>query len=74
MLEGKELVYKLGEYGEASLDVSSDLKVVVEISAKYEADLKAVLKAYVAKTPGQTDDKVLAGALSLIALLEAKGL
>lgn len=74
MLEGKELVYKLGEYGEASLDINSELEVEVQVAAKYKASLKDVLKAYVAKTPSSVDDKILQGALSLLALLEAKGL
>lgn len=72
MLEGKELVYKLGEYGEASLDVDQDLEITAEIAAKYKVSLKTVLAAYVAKTENKVDDKIYAAALGLLELLKAK--
>lgn len=72
MLEGKELVQKLGDLGEASLDIDQDLLVTAEAKIKYQASLKDILAAYVAKTENKTDDKIFAAALGLLELLKAK--
>lgn len=70
MLEGKELVQKLGEYGEASLDVTPEGKVIVSLEAKYEADLIGMLEVYVKKTPANWDNALLDSAKNLLGLLK----
>lgn len=64
MLEGKELVQKIGEYGEASVDVTPQLEVVVEIKAK--VNLLEELKKMAAKTATPYDDQALAWVESVL--------
>ena len=58
MLEGNELEQKIGEYGEASVDVTPELKVIVSLSA--QVDLLAELKKLAAKTETPIDDAAIA--------------
>ena len=46
MLDGKEFTQKLGNYGEASVDVTPELKLVVSVAA--QVDLLAELKSNLA--------------------------
>ena len=71
MLEGKELVKKIGDVGEASIDVTSDLDITIELSVKKTVSLMEVLEQYVEKTPNKTDDAILAQAKTLLALIKA---
>lgn len=57
MLEGKELVQKLGEYGEASLDVNENLDVELAVSAKL--NIIDELEKLVKKTETPYDDKAV---------------
>lgn len=70
MLEGKELVKKLGPYGEASVDVTPELDIEISVAVKHKVELIPVLEAYVAKTPNKVDDGVLATVKNLLALLK----
>lgn len=70
MLEGKELVKKIGDVGEASLDVTPELDITFEVSVKKTVSLMEVLEAYVAKTPNTIDNAVLAQAKNLLALMK----
>jgi len=58
MLEGKELEKKIGEYGTVSLDVTSELKVRLEVGL--EVDLVAEIKKLAAKTSTPIDDAAVA--------------
>ena len=58
MLEGKEFETKIGEYGSASVDVTPELKVKVEVSI--EVDLIAEAKKLAAKTETPIDDAAIA--------------
>lgn len=69
-LEGKEIVKKIGDVGEASLDVTPELDITFEVSVKKTVSLMDVLEQYVAKTPNKTDDAILAGAKNLLALMK----
>lgn len=64
MLEGRELEKKLGEYGEAYVDVKPDLKV--EVALKAEIDLIAEVKKLAAKTDTPLDDHAIAWLEALI--------
>ena len=64
ILEGTELVQKLGEFGEASIDVTSDLKVIVALSAKI--DLLAEVKKLADKTATPYDNAAIAWLEKLI--------
>lgn len=64
MLEGKELDYKIGEYGAATVDVTPDLKLVVGVSL--EVDLIAELKKLAVKTSTPIDDAAIAWVESMI--------
>ena len=57
ILSGKELVQKLGEYGEASVDVTADLKVIVALSA--QIDLLAEIKKLADKTETPYDNAAI---------------
>lgn len=57
MLEGKELEYKIGEYGSASVDVNDSLEVEVAVGIK--VSLIVELKKLAAKTNTQLDDQFL---------------
>lgn len=57
MLEGKELVQKLGEYGEASIDVNDNLDVEISVSAKM--NIVDELEKLVKKTETPYDDKAV---------------
>lgn len=57
MLEGKEFETKIGEYGTASVDVTSELKVKVEVGL--EIDLIAEVKKLAAKTATPIDDQAI---------------
>ena len=71
MLDGKEIVKKIGNSGEASVDVTAEGKVIVEVAVKHEVDLVGALEAYVAKTENKTDDKALAAFKTVIGFLKA---
>lgn len=58
MLEGKEFEKKIGEYGSASVDVTSDLKIKVAVAV--EVDLIAEAKKLAAKTNTPIDDQAIA--------------
>ena len=58
MLEGKEFETKISEYGSASVDVTPELKVKVEVSI--EVDLIAEAKKLAAKTETPIDDAAIA--------------
>lgn len=70
MLEGKEIVKKIGDVGEASVDVTPELDIIVEVSVKKTVGLMQVLEQYVAKTPNTVDDAILAAAKNLLALMK----
>lgn len=69
MLEGKEFVKSLGQDGEVSVDVTPDLKVIVEAKYHKEIDPLAIIEAKVRATPGKTDDKVFDALNTLRAFL-----
>lgn len=71
LLEGKEVVKKIGDVGEASIDVTSDLDITIELSVKKTVSLMDVLEKYVSETPNKTDDAILAQAKTLLALIKA---
>lgn len=71
MLEGKELVKKIGDVGEASIDVTPELDITVELSVKKTVSLMEVLEKYVEQTPNKTDDAILAQVKNLLALIKA---
>lgn len=58
MLEGKELDKKIGEYGSASIDVTPELKLKVEVAV--EVDLIAEAKKLAAKSGTPIDDAAIA--------------
>ncbi len=58
MLEGKEVEKKIGEFGSASLDVTPELKLKLEVSV--EVDLVAEAKKLAAKTGTPIDDAAVA--------------
>lgn len=58
MLEGKEVEKKIGEYGTASVDVTSEGKVKIEVSI--EVDLVAEAEKLAKKTKTEIDDKAIA--------------
>ncbi len=58
MLENKEFTQKLGNYGEASVDVTPELKLVVSVAA--QVDLLAELKKLADKSATPYDDMALA--------------
>lgn len=58
MLEGKELEYKFGEYGSASVDLSD--KGIVEVAVGVRVDLIAEVKKLAAKTATPIDDAAIA--------------
>lgn len=64
MLEGKEYETKIGEYGTASVDVTDQLKVKVEVGL--EIDLVAELKKLAAKTETAIDDSAIAWVESML--------
>lgn len=64
MLEGKEFETKIGEYGSASVDVTGDLKVKVEVGI--EVDLIAELKKLADKTKTPLDNQAIAWVESMI--------
>lgn len=64
MLEGKEIDKKIGDYGTASVDVTPDLKVKVEVGI--EVDLIAELKKLAAKTNTPLDDQAIAWVESMV--------
>lgn len=66
MLEGKEFEQKLGEYGEASVDVTPDLKIVVSVGA--HVDIIAELKKLAAKTKTPVDDTAISWIEGLLKL------
>ena len=57
MLEGKELEKKIGEYGVASIDVTPELKVKVEVAI--EVDLIAEAKKLAEKTETPIDNTAI---------------
>lgn len=57
MLEGKELEKKIGEYGAASIDVTPELKVKVEVAI--EVDLIAEAKKLAEKTSTPIDNTAI---------------
>lgn len=57
MLEGKELEKKIGEYGAASIDVTPELKVKVEVAI--EVDLIAEAKKLAEKTETPIDNTAI---------------
>lgn len=57
LLEGKEFEQKIGDYGTASVDVTPELKVKVELAV--EVDLIAEAKKLAAKTGTPVDDKAI---------------
>lgn len=71
MLEGRELVKKIGDVGEASIDVTPELDITVELSVKKTVSLMEVLEKYVEQTPNKTDDAILAQVKNLLALIKA---
>lgn len=71
ILEGKELVKKIGDIGEASIDVTPELDITFEVSVKKTVSLMEVLEKYVSETPNKTDDAILAQAKNLLALIKA---
>ena len=64
LLDGKELVQKLGEFGEVSLDVNEKLEVVVSLQAKI--DLLAEIKKLADKTATPYDNAAIAWIEKLI--------
>jgi hypothetical protein len=64
MFEGKELEYKIGEYGSASVDVTPQLKLQVQVGI--EIDLVAELKKLAAKTSTPIDDAAIAWVESML--------
>lgn len=58
MLEGKEFEQKLGEYGTASVDVTPELKLKLEVGI--EVDLVGEVKKIAAKTATPIDDQAIA--------------
>lgn len=64
MLEGKEIVQKIGEYGEASLDITGDMKLKLAVAV--EVDLIAELKKLAAKTSTPIDDQAIAWVESVV--------
>lgn len=58
MFEGKELEYKIGDYGSASADI--DGKGVVEIAVAVRIDLIAEVEKLAAKTATPIDNQVIA--------------
>lgn len=71
MLEGKELVKKIGDIGEASIDITPELEITFEVSVKKTVSLMEVLEKYVSETPNKTDDAILAQVKNLLALIKA---
>lgn len=69
MLEGKELVQKIGEYGEASVDVTPQLDVIVEVKAK--VNIITELKKMADKTETPYDNQALAWIEGLLASYNA---
>lgn len=57
-LEGKELEVKLGEFGSASVDLTPDLKLKLQVGV--EVDVIGELKKLAAKTSTPLDDAFLA--------------
>ena len=68
MLEGKEFETKIGEYGSASVDVTGDLKVKVEVGI--EVDLIAELKKLADKTKTPLDNQAIAWVESMTRVQE----
>lgn len=64
MLEGKEIDKKIGDYGTASVDVTPDLKVKVEVGI--EVDLIAELKKLADKTKTPLDNQAIAWVESMV--------
>ena len=75
----KELEGKIGNLGNYSVDVTPDAQVIIEASLgktegalaasaglKLELGLATLIRAYVAKTPGMTDDMVAEWVLKLV--------
>lgn len=58
MLAGKELEFKLGEYGSASVDVTG--QGFLEVSLVAKVDLVAELEKLAAKTSTKVDDAAMA--------------
>ncbi len=58
MLDGKELEYKMGEYGSASVDVTPELMLEVQVGVK--VDLIAEIKKLAPKTATPLDDNAIA--------------
>jgi hypothetical protein len=58
MLEGKEIDTKIGEYGRASVDVTPDMKLRIEVAI--EVDLVHEAKKLAAKTGTPIDDAAIA--------------
>lgn len=73
MLEGKEFVKQLGNDGEVSLDLTPELKLIVETKYHKEVDLIGALKAYAQKTETKADDKAVAAIEYIIAFATKKG-
>lgn len=72
MLEGKELEKQIGDFGSASLDLTPELKVKMEVKLEKEIDILAELHKYVEKTETKLDDKFVAGLEAVLALAKAK--
>jgi hypothetical protein len=64
MLEGKEVDVKIGEYGNASVDVTPDLHLEVALSVK--VDLIGELKKLALKTGTPLDDQAIAWVESMV--------
>ncbi len=58
MLEGKEIQTNIGEYGRASVDVTPDLKIRIEVAVEF--DLVAEAKKIALKTGTPVDDTAIA--------------
>lgn len=69
MLEGKELEYKIGDFGSASLDLSD--KGIVELSVGVKIDLVAEIEKLAAKTATPIDDSIAAFLKKLVGKADA---